>query len=128
MARNGNGGCTKSVSFSEAFWGWCRVVMLRFGGLVASVLFVLPGFVSILALSVLYAGYHDLGLVQGIFYGLKPAVVAVVIEAVIRIGKRSLKNRVMVLLLAMFRFKVGIIPTLGATAIVSLVCFVIPGT
>lgn len=71
------------------------------GGLVAGILFVLPGFVSILALSILYAGYHDLGLVQGIFYGLKPAVVAVVIEAVIRIGKRSLKNRVMVLIAAL---------------------------
>jgi len=70
------------------------------GGLVAGILFVLPGFVSILALSILYAGYHDLSLVQGIFYGLKPAVVAVVIEAVIRIGKRSLKNRVMVLIAA----------------------------
>lgn len=71
------------------------------GGLVAGILFVLPGFVSILALSILYAGYHDLSLVQGIFYGLKPAVVAVVIEAVIRIGKRSLKNRVMVLIAAL---------------------------
>ncbi|WP_425399951.1 chromate efflux transporter [Aeoliella sp.] len=71
------------------------------GGLVAGLLFVLPGFVSILVLSVLYAGYQDLSLVQGIFYGLKPAVVAVVIEAVIRIGKRSLKNRIMVLIAAL---------------------------
>jgi chromate transporter len=67
-----------------------------FGGLVAGTLFVLPGFVSILALSVLYAGWHDLGLVQGIFYGLKPAVVAIVFEAVGRLGKRSLKNSTMV--------------------------------
>jgi chromate transporter len=66
------------------------------GGLVAGTLFVLPGFVSILALSILYAGYHDLALVEGLFYGLKPAVVAVVVEAVLRIGRRSLKNRVMV--------------------------------
>jgi chromate transporter len=71
------------------------------GGLVAGTLFVVPGFVSILALSLLYAGYHDLSLVQGIFYGLKPAVVAVVVEAVIRIGKRSLKNRVMILVAAL---------------------------
>jgi chromate transporter len=70
------------------------------GGLVAGTLFVLPGFVSILALSILYAGYHDMTVVEGIFYGLKPAVVAVVIEAVARIGKRSLKNRTMVLLAA----------------------------
>jgi len=71
------------------------------GGLVAGTLFILPGFVSILALSILYAGYHDMTVVQGIFSGLKPAVVAVVIEAVVRIGKRSLKNRTMVLLAAM---------------------------
>jgi chromate transporter len=81
------------------------------GGLVAGTLFVLPGFLSILALSVLYAGYHDLSLVQGIFYGLKPAVVAVVIEAVVRIGNRSLKNRVMMLIaglsfVAIFFFQV----------------------
>ena len=70
------------------------------GGLMAGLLFVAPGFLSILALSVLYAGYHDLDIVQGIFYGLKPAVVAVVVEAVMRIGKRSLKNRVMVAIAA----------------------------
>jgi chromate transporter len=66
------------------------------GGLVAGTLFVLPGFVSILALSILYTSYHDFTLVQGLFYGLKPAVVAVVVEAVARIGKRALKNQVMV--------------------------------
>jgi chromate transporter len=46
------------------------------GGLVAGVLFVLPGFVSILLLSILYASYRDLTVVAGVFYGLKPAVVA----------------------------------------------------
>ncbi len=70
------------------------------GGLVAGTLFILPGFLSILALSVLYAGYHELSVVQGIFFGLKPAVVAVVLEAVFRIGKRSLKNRAMITLAA----------------------------
>jgi chromate transporter len=71
------------------------------GGLTAGLLFVLPGFVSIMALSVLYASYRDLTVVEGIFYGLKPAVVAVVFKAVMRIGKRSLKNRVMVLVAAL---------------------------
>ncbi|QDT75324.1 chromate efflux transporter [Lacipirellula limnantheis] len=66
------------------------------GGLVAGTLFVAPGFVAIMALSILYAGYHDLTWVEGLFYGLKPAVVAVVIQAVMRIGRRALKNRVMV--------------------------------
>jgi len=139
------------VRFGEAFWVWCKVACLSFGGpagqiavmhrilveekkwvsenrflhalnycmllpgpesqqlatyigwllhrtaggLMAGLLFILPGFLSILALSIIYAGYHDLTLVQGIFYGLKPAVVAVVIEAVMRIGKRSLTNRTM---------------------------------
>jgi chromate transporter len=65
------------------------------GGLVAGTLFVLPGFVSILALSILYAGYRELRLVDALFYGLAPAVMAVVVEAVIRIGKRALKNAAM---------------------------------
>ncbi len=68
------------------------------GGLIAGTLFILPGFVSVLFLSILYTSYQDFTLVQGLFYGLKPAVVAVVIEAVLRIGKRSLKNRVMTLI------------------------------
>ncbi len=66
------------------------------GGLVAGILFVLPGFFSILALSVLYAGFQGTAFVTGLFFGLKPAVMAVVVEAVVRIGKRALKNRVMV--------------------------------
>ncbi len=78
--------------------GW--LLHRTLGGLVAGVLFVLPGFVSILGLSILYTTYHDVTVVEGIFYGLKPAVVAVVFEAVARIGKRSLKNRVMVLVAA----------------------------
>jgi len=71
------------------------------GGLVAGSLFVLPGFVSILILSILYAGYQEVTFVQALFYGLKPAVLAIVLEAVIRIGRRSLKNGVMVTLSAL---------------------------
>jgi len=66
------------------------------GGLVAGTLFVLPGFLSILALSLLYAGFQETAFVAGLFFGLKPAVMAVVVEAVVRIGKRALRNRVMV--------------------------------
>ncbi|HSC34037.1 MAG TPA: chromate efflux transporter [Thermodesulfobacteriota bacterium] len=68
------------------------------GGLVAGGLFVLPGFISILILSVLYALYQETSFVEALFFGLKPAVMAVVVEAVIRIGKRALKNNVMVAL------------------------------
>ena len=70
------------------------------GGLVAGTLFVLPGFVAILLLSILYAGYQELTLVQALFYGIKAAVLAVVVEAVLRIGKRALKNGVMVAIAA----------------------------
>ena len=65
------------------------------GGLVAGTLFVIPGFVSILGLSVLYAGYRDLSVVQWLFFGLKPAALAIVIEAVLCIGKRALKTTLM---------------------------------
>ena len=62
------------------------------GGLVAGILFVLPGALAILALSILYAGYRDVAFVSGLFFGLKPAVMAVVVEAVVRIGRRALRN------------------------------------
>jgi chromate transporter len=70
------------------------------GGLVAGCLFVLPGFISILALSLLYAGFQDVTLVQALFFGIKAAVLAVVIQAVMRIGKRALKNAYMYALAA----------------------------
>jgi chromate transporter len=70
------------------------------GGLVAGVLFVLPGFVSILLLSVLYAGFRETTAVQALFFGLKPAVVAIVVQAVLRIGARALKNGAMIALAA----------------------------
>ncbi|WP_424681784.1 chromate efflux transporter [Frateuria sp. YIM B11624] len=66
------------------------------GGLLAGVLFVLPGFVTILALSIVYALYGEVPLVFAIFIGLKAAVLAVVVEAVVRIGRKALKNRMMV--------------------------------
>jgi chromate transporter len=70
------------------------------GGLVAGILFVLPGFLSILALSYIYAAYGSIGVISGLFFGLKAAVLAVVVQAVIRIGSRALKNRAMVAIAA----------------------------
>ena len=78
--------------------GW--LLHRTLGGLVAGTLFVLPGAFVILALSILYAGYQDLSFVQAIFFGIKAAVLAVVIEALLRIGKRALKNSFMVSLAA----------------------------
>lgn len=68
------------------------------GGLVAGGLFILPGFLSIMALSVLYAEYRELGVVAGLFLGLKPAVMAVVFEALLRLKRRALKGRFDILL------------------------------
>jgi chromate transporter len=65
------------------------------GGIVAGALFVLPGVVSIMALSWVYALYGRVGIVSSLFFGLKCAVLAVVLQAVVRIGGRSLKNNVM---------------------------------
>ncbi len=66
------------------------------GGLAAGILFVLPGFLAILGLSVLYVGFQETTVVAALFYGLKPAVMAVVVEAVLRIGRRALKTPVLV--------------------------------
>ena len=62
------------------------------GGMVAGLLFVLPGLAVILGLSSLYALYQEASLVTGLFFGLKAAVLAIVVEAVVRIGKRALKS------------------------------------
>ncbi len=60
------------------------------GGLVAGVLFVVPGMVALMALSWIYAIWGDVGVVAGLFFGLKAAVLAVVIERW-RVGRRALK-------------------------------------
>jgi chromate transporter len=140
------------VPFREAFWVWCRVAALSFGGpagqiavmhrilveekrwigetrflhalnycmllpgpeatqlavyvgwlmhrtlggIVAGVLFVLPGIVALMVLSWLYAAFGSVGPIQALFFGLKAAVLAIVLEALIRIGRRALRNRTMV--------------------------------
>jgi len=53
-----------------------------------------------MALSWIYALYGKVGIVFALFFGLKAAVLAIVLEAVVRIGKRALKNRVMLALAA----------------------------
>ena len=65
------------------------------GGIIAGGLFILPGAVSIMALSWIYALYGNLGVVSALFFGLKCAVLAVVLQAVVRIGGRALRNAVM---------------------------------
>jgi chromate transporter len=73
------------------------------GGLMAGTLFVLPGLISLGLLSWIYATFGDVGGVQGLFFGLKAAVLAVVLEAVLRVGKRAIRGRAM-LIVAIFAF------------------------
>jgi chromate transporter len=82
------------------------------GGVMAGGLFVLPGVIAIMALSYVYAAFGNVPLVAALFFGLKAAVLAIVLEALLRIGKRALKNNVLVLLaaaafLAIFFFNVA---------------------
>ncbi len=70
------------------------------GGVMAGVLFVIPGVVSIMALSIIYALFGKVGAVSALFFGLKAAVLAVVLQAVVRVGSKALKNRVMIAIAA----------------------------
>jgi chromate transporter len=65
------------------------------GGLVAGVLFVLPSLILLILLSWIYVAYGTQPLVAGLFYGIKPAVTAIVLQAAWRIGSRALKNNVL---------------------------------
>lgn len=78
--------------------GW--LMHRTIGGLIAGILFVLPGLVAIMGLSWIYAAFGNVGVVEALFFGLKAAVLAIVLEAVVRIGKRALKNNIMLALAA----------------------------
>jgi chromate transporter len=66
------------------------------GGLIAGLLFVLPGALVMLALSILYVNFADLAFVGAIFYGVKAAVLAIVIEAIVRIARRAFVGQAMI--------------------------------
>jgi chromate transporter len=70
--------------------GW--LLHRTWGGVIAGVLFVLPSLFILIGLSWLYIAFGDVPLVAGIFYGIKPAVTAIVMQAAWRIGSRALKN------------------------------------
>src|SRR5438067_9462690 len=65
------------------------------GGIVAGALFVVPSIFVLWALSYVYVAFGNIPWIAAIFYGLKPAVLAIVAAAVIRIGSKALKNEVM---------------------------------
>ena len=70
--------------------GW--LLHRSWGGIVAGALFVLPSLFILIALSWVYIAFGDVPLVAGLFYGIKPAVTAIVVQAAHRIGSRALKN------------------------------------
>jgi chromate transporter len=70
------------------------------GGIMAGGLFVLPGVIAIMGLSYVYAAYGNIWYIEALFFGLKAAVLAIVLQAVVRVGKRALRNRVMMALAA----------------------------
>src|SRR6202040_1277335 len=74
--------------------GW--LMHRTLGGVMAGGLFVLPGVIAIMALSYVYAAFGNVPFVAALFFGLKAAVLAIVLEAVFRIGKRALNNNVLV--------------------------------
>ena len=73
--------------------GW--LMHRTWGGIVAGVLFVLPSLFILIALSWIYIAYGDVSWVAGLFYGIKPAVTAIVVQAAHRIGARALKNNIL---------------------------------
>ena len=70
--------------------GW--LMHRTWGGIVAGALFVLPSLLILIALSWAYIAFGEMPLVAGLFYGIKPAVTAIVVQAAHRIGSRALKN------------------------------------
>jgi chromate transporter len=73
--------------------GW--LMHKTWGGIVAGVLFVLPSLVLLIGLSWVYVAFGETPLVSGLFYGIKPAVTAIVFQAAHRIGSRALKNNLL---------------------------------
>jgi chromate transporter len=82
------------------------------GGLMAGGLFVVPGIIAIMALSYIYVAYGNVGFVEALFFGLKAAVLAIVVQAVVRVGKRALRNRIMI--------------SIAAAAFVAIFFFAVP--
>lgn len=74
--------------------GW--LMHRTIGGLIAGLLFILPGALVMLGLSILYVTWRHVPLIDGVFFGVKAAVLAIVIEAGLRISRRALKTDAMV--------------------------------
>jgi chromate transporter len=102
------------------------------GGLVAGLLFVLPGAMVLVALTLAYMLLGDLTLVQGLLFGLKAAVLAVVLEALVKVSRRALKDRLSVVLavaafVAIALFAVPFPAIILAAALVGALAHVVRG-
>ena len=96
------------------------------GGIVAGVLFVLPSMFMLIALSWIYIAYGEVTWVAGLFYGIKPAVTAIVMQAAHRIGSRALKNNLLLAIaaasfVAIFALKVPFPIIVLAAAVIGFV-------
>jgi chromate transporter len=96
------------------------------GGIAAGVLFVLPSVFILLGLSWLYMAGGGIGWVAGIFYGLLPAVIAIVLSAVKRIGSKALKSPSLWVLaglsfVAIFHYKISFVIIILAAALIGFV-------
>src|SRR5262249_61887521 len=76
--------------------GW--LMHRTLGGIIAGGLFVVPGIIAIMALSYVYAAWGNVPVIVALFFGLKAAVLAIVVEGLVRIGKPALNHPVMIAL------------------------------
>jgi len=74
--------------------GW--LMHRTLGGIIAGGLFILPGAIAIMGLSYIYAAWGNVPIVVALLFGLKAAVLAIVVEAVVRIGRRALNNQILI--------------------------------
>ena len=79
------------------------------GALIAGGLFILPGALAILGLSIVYALWGGVGIVAGLFFGLKAAVLAIVVQALIRIGRRAIRSRAMAAIAALSLLAIAVL-------------------
>lgn len=103
------------------------------GGIIAGTLFILPGLAVLLALSFAYVVAQDTHWLGGLFFGLKAAVLALVLEALIRVGRRALTSRAAVVLavaafLALFVFAVPFPVVIASAGLIGLVALPRPAT
>src|SRR5262245_65380314 len=106
-----------------AYVGWLRHGTL--GGMLAGGIVVLPGMICMLALSYGYVTGSDSSIGEVLFYGLKPAILVIVLEATIRIGRQVLRTRLMVALAGLafvgtFFFNLSLVPVIVGDAVIGL--------